>query len=50
MPDNFQPEAFAQRQPEAYNDRDLDRFVREHTEDVVLYRLPSPEKDLSLCH
>ena len=43
MPDDFQTEAFAQRQLEAYNDRDLDRFVREYTEDVVLYRLPSPE-------
>ncbi|MFN9187348.1 MAG: hypothetical protein ACK5WG_12565, partial [Betaproteobacteria bacterium] len=29
MPENFKPEAFAQRQLDAYNDRDLDRFVRE---------------------
>ena len=36
----FDPEAFAQRQLEAYNARDLDRFVREYAEDVVVYRLP----------
>ena len=36
----FDPESFAQRQLEAYNARDLDRFVGEYTEDVVVYRLP----------
>jgi hypothetical protein len=38
----FDPEAFAQRQLEAYNARDLERFVREYTEDVVVYRMPDP--------
>lgn len=36
------PEAFAQRQLDAYNARDLERFVREYTEDVVVYRMPDP--------
>lgn len=39
----FLPEAFAQRQLEAYNARDLERFVAEYTDDVCVYRLPSPE-------
>jgi hypothetical protein len=34
------PEGSAQRQLDAYNDRDLDRFVREYADDVVVYRLP----------
>ena len=38
----FDPEAFAQRQLDAYNARDLERFVREYTEDVVVYRIPDP--------
>ena len=42
MAHTFDPEAFAQRQLDAYNDRDLERFVREYTEDVVVYRLPDP--------
>lgn len=29
----FDPESFAQRQLEAYNARDLGRFIREYTED-----------------
>jgi len=37
------PESFAQRQLDAYNDRDLERFVREYSEDVVVYRLPGME-------
>ncbi|MGY6553310.1 MAG: nuclear transport factor 2 family protein [Wenzhouxiangella sp.] len=37
------PEDFAQRQLEAYNDRDLERFLAQYTEDVEVYRLPSPE-------
>jgi len=41
-PASFDPEPFAQRQLEAYNARDLDRFVREYAEDVVVYRLPDP--------
>jgi hypothetical protein len=36
----FDPESFAQRQLDAYNDRHLARFIREYTEDVVVYRLP----------
>jgi hypothetical protein len=43
MPEPFDPAAFAQRQLEAYNDQDLDRFLREYTEDVVVYRFPSAE-------
>jgi hypothetical protein len=39
---SFDPEAFAQRQLDAYNARDLERFVREYTEDVVVYRMPDP--------
>jgi hypothetical protein len=31
---SFDPEAFAQRQLDAYNARDLERFVREYAEDV----------------
>lgn len=38
----FDPEAFAQRQLDAYNARDLDRFVREYTHDVQVFRLPDP--------
>ena len=40
MTQPLDPEAFAQRQLDAYNARDLERFVREFTEDVVVYRLP----------
>lgn len=40
---DFDPAAFAQRQLDAYNDRDLERFVREYTEDIVAYRLPGAE-------
>jgi hypothetical protein len=43
MSEPFDPAAFAQRQLDAYNDRDLDRFVREYTDDVVVYRLPESE-------
>lgn len=39
----FDPAGFAQRQLEAYNDRDLERFVREYTDDVRVYRLPGGE-------
>lgn len=42
MAHTLDPEAFAQRQLEAYNARDLERFVREYAEDVVVYRLPDP--------
>lgn len=34
------PEGFAQRQLDAYNAHDLDRFIREYAEDVVVFRLP----------
>jgi hypothetical protein len=37
------PAAFAQRQLDAYNARDLERFIREYAEDVVVYRLPDPK-------
>lgn len=32
-----------QRQADAYNDRDLDRFVAEFSDTVVVYRLPATE-------
>ena len=41
MSSAFDPAAFAQRQFDAYNARDLDRFVAQYTDDVVLYRLPA---------
>ena len=47
MPPNvnleFNPEAFAQRQLDAYNARDITRFIAEYTEDVVVYRIPVAE-------
>ena len=46
MTTRFDPEAFAQRQLDAYNARDLERFVREYTEDVVVFRLPDPNPAL----
>jgi hypothetical protein len=42
MAHSFDPEAFAQRQLDAYNARDLERFIQEYTEDVVVYRMPDP--------
>ncbi len=42
-PAPFDPAAFAQRQLEAYNRRDLAAFVREYTADVQVWRLPAPE-------
>lgn len=42
MAAGFDPVAFAQRQFDAYNAKDLEHFVREYTEDVVVYRLPDP--------
>ena len=35
----FDPAAFAQRQLDAYNARNLDCFMAEYTDDVVVYRL-----------
>jgi hypothetical protein len=46
-PPAFDPAAFAQRQLDAYNARDLDRFVAEYTEDVTLHRWPEPQPFLS---
>ena len=43
MPVPFDPAGFAQRQLDAYNARDLERFVQEYTDDVVVYRLPATE-------
>lgn len=39
---DFDPVPAVQRQLEAYNARDLARFVREYTEDVELFRHPDP--------
>jgi hypothetical protein len=43
MSATFSPEAFAQRQLDAYNARDLEGFISEYTDDVVVYRLPGTE-------
>ena len=40
-------EASVQRQLEAYNARDLERFLAEFTDDVRVYRPPSAEPALS---
>ena len=37
------PVAVVQRQLDAYNARDLARFVAEYTEDVQVFRLPDPQ-------
>ena len=37
------PEGPVQRQLEAYNARDLERFIAEYTEDVRVFRLPGTE-------
>jgi hypothetical protein len=42
MAHTFDPEAVAQRQLDAYNARDLERFIREYAEDVAVYRIPDP--------
>ncbi len=47
MPTTFDPEDFVQRQLDAYSARDLERFVHEYTEDVVVYRLPGGEPILA---
>jgi hypothetical protein len=39
----FDPAAFAQRQLDAYNARDIERFIAEYTDDVVVFRLPGME-------
>ena len=41
------PAAVAQRQLEAYNARDLPRFLAEYSDDVRLYRPPAAEPTLS---
>jgi len=43
MTHTLDPESFAQRQLDAYNARDLERFIQEYAEDVVVYRLPNPD-------
>jgi hypothetical protein len=43
----FSAEGFAQRQLDAYNAHDLERFIAEYTDDVVAYRLPSTAPFLS---
>jgi hypothetical protein len=37
------PAAFAQRQLDAYNAHDLQKFIAEYTDDVVVFRLPGTE-------
>lgn len=41
------PEAPVQRQLDAYNARDLDRFLAEYTDDVRVFRPPAAEPVLS---
>jgi hypothetical protein len=36
-----------QRQVEAYNDRDLERFVSNYSDNVAVFRMPSSEPSLS---
>ncbi|HEV2041238.1 MAG TPA: nuclear transport factor 2 family protein, partial [Casimicrobiaceae bacterium] len=36
-----------QRQVEAYNDRDLDRFVATYSETIAIFRMPSAEPIIS---
>ena len=43
MSEPFDPAAFAQRQLDAYNARDLGRFIAEYTDDLVVFRLPGTE-------
>ena len=43
MPSTFDPAGFAQRQLDAYNAHDLERFVAEYTEDVEVFVLPDPK-------
>lgn len=43
----FDPAGFAQRQLDAYNARDLERFLREYTDDVAAYRIGSSEPFLA---
>ncbi len=43
MTDSLDAEGFAQRQLDAYNAKDLERFVAQYTDDVVVYRLPQVE-------
>ncbi len=43
MTTDFDPAAFAQRQLDAYNAHDLERFVAEYTDDVEVYVLPDPK-------
>lgn len=40
MAQQFDPGGFAQRQLDAYNARDLERFIQEYTEDVQVFVLP----------
>lgn len=40
MQEHLDPAAFAQRQLDAYNARDLERFVAEYADDVLVFRLP----------
>ena len=40
-------EAVVQRQLEAYNARDLERYLAEFAEDIRLYRLPAAEPAIS---
>ncbi|MBK9521843.1 MAG: hypothetical protein IPO13_09600 [Rhodocyclaceae bacterium] len=43
MSENFDPVACVQRQLDAYNARNLERFVAEFTDDTVVCRLSAAE-------
>jgi hypothetical protein len=44
------PESPVQRQLDAYNARDLERFLAEYTEDIQVFRPPAKEPVLSGKH
>lgn len=41
------PEAAVQQQLDAYNARDIDRFVAVYAKDVLIFRPPAPEPSMS---
>jgi hypothetical protein len=43
----FNPEPFVERQLDAYNARDLESFIAQYADDVVVYRLPGAEPVLT---
>lgn len=46
-PDNVNASDIVQRQLEAYNDRDLERFVATYSDTIRIFRMPSTEPAIS---